>query len=490
MNDDHALTVRHLLRDAREAETAREQTFVDAESPFASLKGGIQIPSKDPVPRGAQAEQFRSFVSWPNPNTRKYSNQIQIAMKGKGASTNKLSESKTWLVPKKIKSDLSRVPKYSSHTFVRRNILSADDEKLRFVPYLGDVDTKESNKRRLENQLAEAYTAQNSEPIRVSEELANLRGHLDWWLEDLDIGCTKQTLEHYVLSQEDDMDEAGLGKKARKVLSKSFGPQLTNEKLLMAEKFSRAFENVFEFSLAKVLLPADRLKEMMEAAKKSPRKSLDSNPTKSLTAHLETYATLTCLICGAIECQTHGYYECPPSPTGNDSDDGADPPPDYQYEKKQVSMHPDEMIRRYEKRLAPRPKSIDAGDIGMRGESCGKQCYQLVDARNDYEFSQKQKDELRNYLFAWEEPESRSCDLSIAMGVPCWQLYEEIEKIELDRYSRSPEQSLSVKAKRPDWYDNKRKTLKQGFEDMTKAHRHEMRFQINPVCSNIFLAVA
>lgn len=353
---------------------------------------------------------------------------------------------------------------------------------------MGDVDTKESNKRRLEHQLAEAYTAQNSEPIRVSEEISDLRGRLDWWLEDLDIGCTKQTLEHYVLSQEDDIDEAGLGKKARKVLSESYGPQLTDQKLLMAKRFSRAFENVFDYSLAKVLLPADRLKEMMEAAKKSPRKSLDSNPTKSLSAHLETYAALTCLICGAIECQTHGHYECPPSPTGNDSDDGAEHPPDYQYEKKQISMHPDDIIRRYEQRFASRPKNVDVGDMDMGGESCGKQCYQSVDARSHYEFSQKQRDDLRNFLFAWDEPESRSCDLSIAMGLPCWQIYEEIEKIEPDRESKSPEQSLSAKVKRPDWYDNKRKTLKQGFEEMTEAHKHEMRTQIYPVCFKNFPA--
>jgi len=65
MNDDHALTVRHLLRDARKAETAREQLFIDDVSPFPS-QGAIQISQKDPFPKGAKAERFKSIVSWPS----------------------------------------------------------------------------------------------------------------------------------------------------------------------------------------------------------------------------------------------------------------------------------------------------------------------------------------------------------------------------------------------------------------------------------------
>ena len=62
MKDIHALTVRHLLRDAREAEAAREQLFVDAASPFGSLKG-IQLEPKAQVPKGAYAEELDSYVS-------------------------------------------------------------------------------------------------------------------------------------------------------------------------------------------------------------------------------------------------------------------------------------------------------------------------------------------------------------------------------------------------------------------------------------------
>lgn len=389
-------------------------------------------------------------------------------MKGKSSNNNsKLTKSRSIIVAKPFKSNVSRVPKFSSHTFVRRNILSADDEKLRFVPYLGDVDTSQNNKRRLEKDLAEAYTAERSESSRVSENIANLGAHLDYWLEDLEIGCTKQILEHYILIQED-IDEAGLGKKARKTLLKLFTTPLTTENLQTANKFSQAFETVFGLSLGKVLWPADRLKEMMEAAKaNSGRKSLDTIAT-SLETHLETYTALSCLICGAIECQTHGAYH-------KDSDDDTE-----QAFKKQISMAPKELIRIYEDQLANNPKSIDVMDT--YGEPCGKQCHLTMDSYPTYQkFSQKNTEYLRNMLFGWEEKISRSCDISLGMELPCWQVFLEIEKIELEREVRTPEDPPAGRVKRPIWYDNKRKELKTGFEDMTNAHLHQERSQINPV---------
>ncbi|TVY40754.1 Histone-lysine N-methyltransferase EZH2, partial [Lachnellula cervina] len=449
MKDMHALSVKLLLREAREAEGAREQLFVDAVSPFSSLKG-IQLDAKTPLPKGAYSQQLDSYI-----------------VKGKSSNNNsKLTKSRSIIVAKPFKSNVSRVPKFSSHTFVRRNILSADDEKLRFVPYLGDVDTSQNNKRRLEKDLAEAYTAERSESSRVSENIANLGAHLDYWLEDLEIGCTKQILEHYILIQED-IDEAGLGKKARKTLLKLFTTPLTTENLQTANKFSQAFETVFGLSLGKVLWPADRLKEMMEAAKaNSGRKSLDTIAT-SLETHLETYTALSCLICGAIECQTHGAYH-------KDSDDDTE-----QAFKKQISMAPKELIRIYEDQLANNPKSIDVMDT--YGEPCGKQCHLTMDSYPTYQkFSQKNTEYLRNMLFGWEEKISRSCDISLGMELPCWQVFLEIEKIELEREVRTPEDPPAGRVKRPIWYDNKRKELKTGFEDMTNAHLHQERSQINP----------
>ncbi|TVY64241.1 Histone-lysine N-methyltransferase EZH2, partial [Lachnellula suecica] len=463
MKELHAVTVRHLLGDAREAEVSREHLFMDAVSPFASMKG-IQLQPNDPVPKGAYVQKLDSYVQ-----------------KGKGYNnTTKATKIRSIIVAQKIKSEISRVPKYSSHTFVQRNTLSADEDKLRFVPYLGDVDTKESNKRRLEKDLAEAYTAERSESSRVSEELSILRGYIDSWLEKLDIGCTKRTMEHFILSQDDEIDDAGLGKKARKVLLKSFGPALTSEDLTMASKLSQAFENVFDQPLAKVLLPADRLKEMTEAAKKSDRKSLDT-PTKSLSAHLETFAALSCLICGAMECQSHGHYEWPMSPNGMDSDDEVEQP-EYQYEKKNISLQADDMIRRYEERLTNESKETDSDAIDVPEEPCGKQCYQLKLDRGDYEFTAKNIDDLRHMLFTWEEEakDNLSCNLATIMSLPCWQIYNEIQKIENEREIKIPGSPVAGRVKRPDWYDNKKKTLKHGFEDMTKAHLHQERSSMNP----------
>jgi hypothetical protein len=404
-------------------------------------------------------------------------------VKGKSSNNNsKLTKSRSIIVAKTIKSNVSRVPKYQSHTFVRRNILSADDEKLRFVPYLGDVDTSKSNKRRLEKDLAEAYTTERSEPSRLSEQVSNFGAHLDYWLEDLDIGCTRQTLEHYILRQEEDMDDAGLGKKARKTLLKSFARPLTTENLKMANKFSQAFETVFGLSLGKVLWPADRLKEMMEAAKASGRKSLDNQAIAAtgLETHLETYTALSCLICGAIECQTHGAYH-------KDSEDDTE-----QAFKKQISMPPKELIRIYEENLANNPRQKNPDNTDAYGEPCGKLCYLSIDTEGSqaYKFTQKHIDDIRNILFGWEEKTSRSCDISLGMGVPCWQVHSEIEKIERECETRIPDEPVAGRVKRPIWYDNKRKELKAGFEDMTSAHLHQERSQINPVRTPILLDFA
>lgn len=359
-----------------------------------------------------------------------------------------------------------------------RNILSADDEMLRYVPYLGDVDSKESNKRRLEKDLADAYTTEHNEPSRDAEKLVSLGAHLDEWLEHLNIGCSRETLEHFVMSREKIMREVGLGNENRNTLLKVFSAPLSINNRTMADYFMQAFEKVFGISLGKVLLRPDRLKELMGAAKASNRKNSDNAHT-SLETHLETHVALQCLICYAIDCQTHGIYQ-------KDSDDETE-----QATKKHISMPPRDLIRLYQKRLGEQAKQKDLANIGDNmdtlGEPCGEDCFQLVDTgvmRYSYEFSQKNTEELRHILFAWEEKDSRSCDIAMGMeDVPCWQVYIEIQKIELEPVVRTPEGSPALRVKRsvPNWYDNKKKELKHGFKDMTGAHLHQDRSQINPV---------
>ena len=107
-----------------------------------------------------------------------------------------------------INPDVPRVPKYSSHTNVRRNVLTADDEKLKYLPYLGEIDSKkEANFKRLIKDLEEAYSAKRGESSRESDRASRIRSYLDTWLEDLDIGCNEQTLVQYILSQESNAEE-------------------------------------------------------------------------------------------------------------------------------------------------------------------------------------------------------------------------------------------------------------------------------------------
>jgi hypothetical protein len=62
MRDEHALTVRWLLHDAKEAAKSRENLFMDKVSPFASMKG-VQLRPGDPAPQGAVTDKLESHVS-------------------------------------------------------------------------------------------------------------------------------------------------------------------------------------------------------------------------------------------------------------------------------------------------------------------------------------------------------------------------------------------------------------------------------------------
>jgi hypothetical protein len=62
MRDEHALTVRWLLHDAKEAAKNRENLFMDKISPFASMKG-VQLRPGEPAPQGAVTDKLESHVS-------------------------------------------------------------------------------------------------------------------------------------------------------------------------------------------------------------------------------------------------------------------------------------------------------------------------------------------------------------------------------------------------------------------------------------------
>ncbi|KAF4626648.1 hypothetical protein G7Y89_g11511 [Cudoniella acicularis] len=486
MKDDHSATVRYLLHDAKKASGKSESSFIDKVSPFRAMKS-VQYQSGEKIPSGSKVEKLDSFI-----------------LKGKSSNNNsKINRNKCTLVAKSFEGNVPRVPKYSALTIVKRNVLSADDEKLRFIPYLGDAENQqEANRRRLERELEMAYSEGHHVSTRDAERLSQLRAHLDWWLQNLNIGWTAETLECFVLSKDDQCDHLRIKKPDRQKLFKSIRKSFDKEALQIAERFSVAFKTVFGLSLGTVVLPTDRLKELIESQKKS-RKSLEQ-PVKSLTDDLGTFATLTCLICSAIDCQTHGEYtwETLKEGMGSDDEGKAGKEQTKQDGKEQIilprriAIQTDELLRNYDERRAQHEPETDVEGINLRRRhACSKECYLISDLENDdYEFEEQQMNDLRQMLIGFTEYERRACDLSLALDLPCWQVYREIQTYERTRERPTVTQSSLKPAKRPDWYDNRRKVLKGEWERFTNAHLHQSRFQANPdlapLTALVFLATS
>ena len=385
------------------------------------------------------------------------------------------------LVANTITGEVQRVPKYSSHTTVRRNILTADDEQLKFIPFLGDAEgstKKVSNHKRLVKELEEAYSAKRSESSRDSEQTAQIRNYLSYWLEELNIGCTEQTLVHFLIDQEDKDDQDGsdlrLRRRDRKMILKSFGRPLTEDIKKVVKGFSEAFEEVFRFALKDVLLPKSRVEEL-----KASVKSQDA-----VADRLGTFTSLTCLICGAICCQTHGDYNRYPVYQSENSDNEEEPD-EFVYELKPVVLKYDDLIRKRDARTSAMTDDMEYERASTNHHPCSPECHLCLDySTREYEWPED--DEFKKMLLSFTNRNLLACDIACLIERPCWQVFSEIKSFDRDGGGEVTRPlSSSGRLKRPDWYDNKRKVLKGDWMDMTSAHLHQERCQANPV-SHIF----
>jgi hypothetical protein len=368
-------------------------------------------------------------------------------------------------------------------TIVRRNLLTADGEKLRFIPFLeNDEDPVGKNGKRLQKELQSVYKTTGTESSRERERRNLLFSKLDWWLEELPAPCTRRILEQYLITE-----DMVFGKAFRDGLLKSFGGPLSPPVHRMASRFSEAFENVFEIPLQEVLLSSERLMELSELVRKPSRKSLDSNDTISPLANLETYITLTCLICSAIDCQTHGEYTWErPQEFGEDRRKVQAENMNYLTVPQRLTMQPAELLRTYNERLTQEDEESNYDD--SLPKKCSHECRHMSrpQVSDTGDISQRDLDDIHLLLITIRNKQRRSCVISSALDLPCWKVHAEIEKYEKEggpdlQYDQSP--VSSARAKRPDWYDNKKKTLKGDWQKATNAHAHEEMTQANPVKS-------
>ncbi|KAH7327297.1 hypothetical protein BKA65DRAFT_65457 [Rhexocercosporidium sp. MPI-PUGE-AT-0058] len=447
MRDDHAMSTRYTLADAREAALEMNTLAVDKISPFTSMKSVVLEPGA-PVPPGKVKDTVYHYPVQKN---------------------GKLGKGKSQIIATQSFGDTPRVPGYSSHTNVRRNILRADDEKLKFIPFLGE-SRNEANFKKLVRELEQVYSPRSSETSRESEENARIRQYLPIWLEELQLNCDLDTLKHYLLLHDEDSRELGMEPRNRRLLLESFDEPLDHKTRDTARGFCEAFDKVFGVASQDVILPAGLLKEMIELSRNEAAKKKPGPPAN----RIGTYADLTCLICAVVDCPTHGDFAHERIDSSDVEDEGNERSPEMKYEPKALNLNYEDTVRRHRSRIKKNIEPLPEG----RTKSCSDECYMAIDfSELDYEFDEEHLAVLPQMITTYRHPNYRSCYIAFALDVPCWTVYAEIQRYESERHEEEVEEVPNARAKKPEWYDNKKKTIKGDLNESTTAHLHQERGQ-------------
>jgi hypothetical protein len=191
------------------------------------------------------------------------------------------------------------------------------------------------------------------------------------------------------------------------------------------------------------------------------------------------------MICGAVDCPTHGDYQQYPVNRSEDEDDedSDEREPEYSYQRQSLILDYEAMIRKYDLRRLNRSQDFEYEGSTKHKAPCSDECYILIDySDREYEWHQDEIGVLPHMLVSLTNKDRRSCNIAFSMDRPCWQVHSEIAAYEAD-HPNAPEeiQETAARAKAPNWYDNKRKVLKGDWQEMTAAHLHQERAQANPV---------
>lgn len=385
----------------------------------------------------------------------------------KGKQITKTITTATKLVAKHITDDLPRVPKYSSYTNVKRNILTPDDDKLKFLPYATDIHNNKKELARFNKMVKELESIHKSERQDISsldnEEAAILRAYLTAWIEEIDFGCSERSIMHFLL--DDDRDgKLCLPPEDKDLLLDSFQDGLTVQSRHNATLLRDAFSAVFGWDLRDILLTTEILLKMVKDLKFKDDKS---------GSRFDTYASFTCVICGAIHCPTHGEHKYDSENEGEEVREINDV---------HVALSYNERLRLYDSRKKARQSSLE--DVVQDDSPCSKDCYRSCGSDDPFDWPESVTMEflnaMKDMLHVFTDENTRSCVIGFSWNLPCWQVYQMINSTRLRLGSDDDSDTGEATGWRLEWYDNKKKLLK-GDWDSRGVHLQTSRGQTAPV---------
>lgn len=376
-----------------------------------------------------------------------------------------------------IRDDAPVVPKFVATTLVKRNFLTPDDEVLRYVPHFADGDpaASQAGHKRLVKELEASYSNHGLSK-REAELGTQIREHLASWLPTL--GLTTDVLQRYFLDRKP--TEVRLHKALIKLILEDLGGPLTNIVARQARDFSDTFKSVFEIDLLDVILSESCCKELEKNLNKSD---------EVVTQHtFNTFSSWLCLICGVPYCQVHGDYQynfmysAEKQVSKDDSHDTK-----YVYDYQPLGLTIADMLRN-ERRKEPDAHSHrdNSSEIYAQHQHhpCNDMCHSKVPYGTSYDTWTKDKSLLlQEFAVFYLDPNTRSCNIAAGIDMPCWQVNLELRKLKKvsDPVVDTNERSTRKVQDKPLWYNNEKKALHYSWMNMTDAHKHEERIQLDTV---------
>ncbi|KAL8284637.1 hypothetical protein RB600_009180 [Gaeumannomyces tritici] len=363
-----------------------------------------------------------------------------------------------------IKTDKDAVPPYRfHHVNIGKNILTPNTT-LNFIPHLMDMEASEERKFQLwvdELQEMDEKSGFNTlkqqdrvNKVRRDELAATVFLYLDGWMDELHIGCTKETLIKHLASQE-----------LKTADGPDFAPTYDGS---IPSAFTHGFNKAFEgkLSLRDVLRLDESWEPSLEKARAdgelSPHISPQKQPQpqqesllKEVQDWLASYTSLGCLICFNHSCE-HG---------------------EYLYDNNRRAYSVDQLgglgVMLKKRRTSPRTKRPNTGF-----QCCGNSCYMVYDTGNAHHATREWNDSERMLLKTMSLVVGKGgnirpqCLTAVLLGRLCFETHKEMRRLGLEMPAElevpekleppNPVESLA-------WYDRSRKVLQGDWKNRTKA---------------------